>query len=79
MSPSHLPVKMKIRWYFKTFIYLLKIEIFDHVIKFLILSFVLHCDDIRFIVYHMRYNRASKSNFFQVYSTARHVVPEAPP
>jgi len=39
MSPSHLHVKLKIR--LETINYLLKIKTFGHLIKFLILSFVM--------------------------------------
>ena len=40
MSPSQLPVKIKFHCYSETFIYLLMIKTFGHVLKFLILSFV---------------------------------------
>jgi hypothetical protein len=41
MSPSYLPVKLKIHCYSINAIYSFKIKIFSHVIKFLILSFVM--------------------------------------
>jgi hypothetical protein len=34
MSPSHLPIKMKFRYWFKTFIGLLKIKTFSYLIKY---------------------------------------------